>query len=81
MSVTFFKSIVVSRSFQFKLIFFQAVDVMCKDLLTIFVIKIQENVLVKKILLDTFVTRVHQAGGISQTLRVRSIFNKLEHSI
>ena len=56
-------------------------NVICKDLLTIFVIKIQENVLVKIILLDTFVTRVHQAGGTSQILRVRSIFMKLEHSI
>ena len=43
------------------------------DLLTMFVLLKMENVLVKIILLDTLVTRVQNAGGIFQILRVTSI--------
>ena len=43
------------------------------DLLTMFVLLKMENVLVKIILLVIIVTRVQNAGGISQILRVLSI--------
>ena len=43
------------------------------DLLTMFVLLKMENVLVKIILMVTIVTRVQNAGGISQILRVLSI--------
>ena len=43
------------------------------DLLTMFVLLKMENVLVKIILMVIIVTRVQNAGGISQILRVTSI--------
>ena len=48
------------------------------DPLTMFVMLMMENVLVKIILMDIIVTRVQKAGGISQILRVRAIFQILD---
>ena len=57
---------------------FQAVNVTWMDPLTMFVMLMMENVLVKIILMDIIVTRVQKAGGISQILRVRAIFQILD---